>query len=75
VTLRLPVREAGTVACKLDLESGETRLWSRSINDLPVVEGAVNEDVPFVGRRFTLPDPLTLGYHRLGLQVGAANAE
>jgi 4-alpha-glucanotransferase len=75
VTLRLPAREAGTVACRLELESGETRLWSRAINDLPVVEGAVNEDVPFVGRRFTLPDPLPLGYHRLALQVGAARAD
>jgi 4-alpha-glucanotransferase len=75
VTLRLPARESGTANAQLEYESSEIRTWSRAINDLPVVESAMNEDVPFLGRRFTLPDPLPLGYHRLVMQAAGANAE
>jgi 4-alpha-glucanotransferase len=46
-----------------------------SVNDLSVVESAMNEDVPFVGRRLLLPDPLPLGYHRLVLQFGGQTTE
>jgi 4-alpha-glucanotransferase len=75
VALRLPAREGGTAEGRLELASGEVRSWSCPVYDLPVVESAVNEGVPVAGRRFGLPDPLPLGYHRLVVQVGKATAE
>jgi 4-alpha-glucanotransferase len=75
VTLRLPGSESGTVDCRLELEAGEVRSWSSPVNNLAVVESAMNENVHFVGRRCALPEELPLGYHRLRLQFGKQSAE
>ena len=73
--LRLPARESGTLSCRLEFESGETRSWTCSVTDLAVAESAMNEDAPFVGRRLSLPDALPLGYHRLVLQINGHTSE
>ncbi len=73
--LRLPACESGTLNCRLEFESGETRFWTCSVAELGVAESAMNEDVPFVGRRLILPDALPLGYHRLVLQINDRTSE
>src|SRR5579862_5561828 len=45
ILLRLPGRQTGTLTGNLQLESGEVRSWSCAVNDLQVVESAMNEDV------------------------------
>lgn len=73
LALRRPAdRAAGTLACRLDLESGERRDWSGAWQDLPQVrETFLVEGVPYVTRQlFAFADrPLPDGRHNLTLEA------
>jgi 4-alpha-glucanotransferase len=75
IPLRLPAREAGTLSCRLEMESGEVRFWSCAVSELPVVERTEVEGVAYHVHLLHLPNgshepgPLPLGYHRLVLNL------
>lgn len=72
VTLRLPVRElAGTLGCRLELESGEARFWQVPLADLAVVEEAEVEGTSYRVLRLPVAADLPLGYHQLTLHRGS----
>ncbi len=60
-------RTNGSLACHLDLESGERRGWVLDVESLPPAgEGT---------RRLTLPESLPQGYHRLHVESGSRAVE
>jgi 4-alpha-glucanotransferase len=69
-TVRLleEVPQHGTLACHLQLESGEEMRWSIKPGELPVVDSAEVEGRRYAARTLVLPTPLPLGYHRLRLR-------
>lgn len=69
IALRLPARQiTGTLGCRLELESGETRFWQAALAELPVSEAADVEGASYRVLRLPLAGEFPLGYHRLTLQ-------
>jgi 4-alpha-glucanotransferase len=68
--LRLPLYHIESeVVCRLEFEGAETKAWSARLYDLPEVEAADVEGVPFTVRSLWLPEGLPPGYHRLTVEV------
>src|SRR5262249_56836426 len=76
VGLRVPARQADDLlSCRLELEAGGTRSWSRSLAELPVKHSAEVEGVAYQVRSLELPGPLPLGYHRLVIELRGKAAD
>jgi 4-alpha-glucanotransferase len=74
--LRLPMHQIESeVACRLELESRETKTWSSRLYELPEVQVADIEGVAFTVRSLWLPEDLPLGYHRLTVEVAEQPCE
>ncbi|HET9210822.1 MAG TPA: 4-alpha-glucanotransferase [Thermoanaerobaculia bacterium] len=67
-----PFNGSGSVACHLDLESGERRAQVADLQSLPETW---REGSPRPGRRLTLAEPLPPGYHRLTVELDGRTAE
>lgn len=73
VELRVPANQAETpVDCRLELEDGETRQWTRRPDRLPAVRAAAVEGVDYVAKQLDLPAGLPPGYHRCTFTVQGA---
>jgi 4-alpha-glucanotransferase len=67
---RLPAKQfPSSLACSLELESGERQVWSCPAHELSHVRDAEVEGVVYAVNRLRIPGPLPLGYHRLTLEV------
>lgn len=70
VELRLPSDQVhGSVACYLQLETGDVRRWNRHLSGLPTRQAARVEGTRYVVKRLTLPEGLPWGYHRLKVET------
>lgn len=66
IELRTGAHPGGSVACRLDFESGERCAWDREISALPVSGDR---------RMLALPENLPVGYHRLRVEIGGQTSE
>jgi 4-alpha-glucanotransferase len=76
ITLRLPAggdaragggaASSSSLACHLDLESGERRAWTYDLDSLPAPAPGI--------RLLALPEALPAGYHRLEMKLGRHTA-
>jgi len=74
--LRLPAQRArGRLACRLELESGETRKWTCALEELPTLAATEIEGARYLTKKIELPAKLPLGYHRLALTIGRKRFE
>jgi 4-alpha-glucanotransferase len=69
LTLSLPAKSPGSVACTVTLENGGVMKWSCPLECLPTSGEGEVEGVAFTTRRLTLPGSLNLGYHRLEVEA------
>lgn len=74
ISLRVPARAAGTIACRLVLEGGEERTWRCSLQRLSASRRTAVDGVEYVRRRLPLPGPLPSGYHRLVVEPAERGA-
>ena len=74
--LRLPASKAGaSMQGNLLLESGEQQTLQWRSSDLPVLSLRDIEGTRYVVKKLLLPSPLSLGYHRLTLEVAGKSVE
>lgn len=67
--LRTPEALAGSARCRLELESGEVREWSASLDSLELVGSSELAGERFLARSLPLPGDLPTGYHRFKLAL------
>src|SRR5579862_583116 len=68
--LRLPMHQIESeIACRLEYESRETKTWTTRVYELPEVQAADVEGIPFTVRSLWLPEEMPQGYHRLTVEV------
>jgi len=75
-TLRFPTNRIGQrVLCRIQLEDGTSRSWSRRVGRLPTLDANDVEGVPYESKRLVLAGKLPPGYHRLTLEGSKWSAE
>lgn len=75
VVFRLPTKDfPSSLACSLELETGERQAWSYPASGLSHVKDAKVEGVAYAVNRLRIPGPLPLGYHRFTLEVAGKTA-
>ena len=74
--LRLPAStKSESLACELQLETGEVQRWVSRLGRLSTHETDEIEGICYVTRKLNLPGKLPLGYHRLIIEVRGRKAE
>ena len=75
LVFRLPAKQFPTsLACSLELETGERRNWSCPASGLSHVRDAEIEGVKYAINRLRIPGPLSPGYHRFTLEAAGKTA-
>jgi len=70
VEMRLPRHlTTGSVACDLELETGDVKSWVCDLDTLPTLRAVDVEGVGYLVKRLNLPGKLPWGYHRLALET------
>ncbi len=74
--LRLPSNRKGNrLACRLELEDGTIRRWSRRLSSLTSVGKTAIEGTSYLAKRLTLPGKIPWGYHRLFIEASLVTVE
>ena len=70
IDVRLPKGiEKNLLSFNIILESGEKKRWDISAADLPVIQSDRVNGIKYQLKRFTLPEKLPWGYHRITLSL------
>jgi 4-alpha-glucanotransferase len=76
IGVRLPARHAaGSMACQLQMETGEEHHWEEDIASLPTAQMAEVDGTAYLIKQVTIPEALPWGYHQLRLHIAGQHFE
>jgi 4-alpha-glucanotransferase len=64
-----------SLSCCLETETGERSEWKINARGLPVLSSTETEEVRYLTRVITLPEPLPWGYHRFSIAAKGCSGE